>query len=108
MDDIIEIDPRFYILSGLTSALERDELIIVGTYGENREREALGFFSVVVDPFNEQQVSYSDFSSLEHFLDYLPPKRAKKIKQKASRQKTLGQQPNYTQHVAPLPHRGTC
>ncbi len=102
MDDLIEIDPKFSVLSGLTSTLERDELIIVGTYAEGLSREALGFFSVVVDPFHEQSVSYTDFSSLEHFLDYLPPRRAEKIKLKASKQRALGLLPNYTTHIVPF------
>ncbi len=102
IDDVIDVDPKYSILSGLTSALERDEMIILGTYGENNERQALGFFSVVVDPFNEQAVSYTDLSSLQHLLDYLPGKKSGKIKEKAQKQKNLSHLPNYKAYVVPI------
>lgn len=102
IDDFIDIDPRFSILSGLTSTLEREEMIIVGTYGEGNGKQALGLFSTTVDPFNEQAVTYTDFSSLEHFLDYLPEKKSGKIKTKAQKQKSLGRLPDYKANVFPF------
>ncbi len=102
MDDIINIDGQFTILTGLTSTLENDEMIIAGTYGETNGKQALGYYSVVVDPFNEQLVSYTDFSSLNHFLDYLPLRRADKIKTKTQKQKALGRQPDYKAYVVPF------
>ena len=102
MDDIINIDGQFSILTGLTSTLESDEMIIAGTYGDPNGKQALGYYSVVVDPFNEQLVTYTDFSSLNHFLDYLSPRRADKIKAKTRKQKTLGRQPDYKAYVVPF------
>ena len=102
MDDVINIDGQFTILTGLTSTLESDEMIIAGTYGETNNRQALGYYSVVVDPFNEQVVKYTDFSSLSHFLDYLSPRRADRIIAKTRKQKTLGHQPDYKAYVVPF------
>ena len=102
IDDIIDVDPKYTILAGLTSSLERDEMIIAGTYGEGGIKQALGVFSVVVDPFNDQPISYTDFCSLEHFLDYLSPRKAEKIKVRAQRQKTLGRLPDYKTYIVPL------
>ncbi len=102
IDDIIDVDARFTILNGLTSTLEREEMIIVGTYGEGGNKQALGFFSVVVDPFSEQEITYSDFSSLQHFLDYMPQRRADRIKIKARKEKTVGNVSDYQAYVVPL------
>ncbi len=102
IDDVILIDPPFNILSGLTSTLERDEMVIAGTYGIGTSKQASGFFSVVVDPFNEQPVTYIDLSSLEHTLDYLSPRKAEKTRAKALKQKTLGHIPDYKAYVIPF------
>ena len=61
MDDVIDVDPKITILSGLTSSLIRDEMIIVGTYGTGNGKLALGFYSVIVDPFNKQSISNAEF-----------------------------------------------
>ncbi|NOT75860.1 MAG: hypothetical protein HOP08_13120 [Cyclobacteriaceae bacterium] len=102
IDDNIDIDPRYSVLNGITSVLERDELMIVGTYAEGSGREALGLFSSVVDPFSEQMVNYIDFASMDHFLDYLGPKRAEDIKNKSQKLKTQGLLPNFTASVLPV------
>jgi hypothetical protein len=102
IDDIIEFDSKYTILSGLTSALENEEMIILGTYGQANDKRSYGFFSVVVDPFSNQTVSYTDFSSLSHFLDYLPENRAAKTRDKANRQKTLSRTPDYKAYVFPI------
>ena len=102
MDDAIRVEPRFTILTGLTNSLERDEMIIVGTYAEGTGKQASGFYSVVVDPFNDQAVTYTDFTTLSHFLDYLPPRKAEKIRTKAQQQRTLGRMPDYKTYVVPF------
>ena len=102
MDDVINIEGQFSILAGLTSTLENDEMIIAGTYGDYGGKQALGYFSVVVDPFTEQVVTYTDFCSINHFLDYHSPRRAEKIRAKARKQKSLGRQPDYKAYVVPF------
>ncbi len=102
IDDVIEIDPRFSILSGTTSRLIHDELMIVGTFGEGNQNQALGVYSAVVDPFSEQPVTYTDLASIDHFLDYLPEKKARKIKSKVAREKTEGKVPGYKANLLPI------
>lgn len=102
MDDVIDIDPRFTILAGLTSTLEREEMMIAGTYGEGPSKEALGFFTVVVDPFSEQAVTYTDLTSVDHFLDYLSPRKADKIKMRTQKERTAGRLPYYKEYVMPF------
>lgn len=102
IDDVIEIDPRFSILSGTTSRLIHDELMIAGTFGEGNQNQALGVYSVVVDPFSEQQVTYTDLASIDRFLDYLPEKKARKIKSKVNREKTQGKVPGYKANLLPI------
>lgn len=102
LDDIIEVDTRFTVLSGMTSRLILDDMMIVGTYGQGNGKEALGFYSMKVDPFGEQKVTYTDLPSIPHFLDYLPEKKAKKTLAKASREKLAGRIPKFKSNLLPI------
>ncbi|MBL7863671.1 MAG: hypothetical protein JNK10_02270 [Cyclobacteriaceae bacterium] len=102
VDDVIKVDQRFTILTGITSTLVQDEMMIMGTYAEGNGKQAAGIFSVVVDPFNEQEVTYTDLASIDHFLDYLPEKKAQKIRDKVSKNKASGKTPNYRANLLPI------
>lgn len=82
-DDIIEIDGKRSILSGITSTLKNDELLIAGTWTLGTSKQASGIYSVLADPFSDQPIKFYDFGSLEHFLDYQSPKRVAKLKEKS-------------------------
>lgn len=95
LDDAIEVESSKSILSGVTSTLVRDELMIAGTWSEGIGQQAAGFFSVMVDPYTEQKINYYDFPQLNHFLDHLSPKRAAKTKAKADHKRTQGKVPDF-------------
>jgi len=101
LDDVIEVDPDKVILSGFTSTLIRDELMIMGTWGEGTLKQAAGVFTVLVDPYTEQKVNYYDFAQLNHFLDYLKPKAAAKTKVKSENRRKLGKIPEFKAYVLP-------
>ncbi len=101
LDDVIEVDPDKVILSGFTSTLIRDELMIIGTWGEGTLKQAAGVFTVLVDPYTEQKISYYDFAQFNHFLDYLKPKAAAKTKMKSENRRKLGKIPEFKANVLP-------
>jgi hypothetical protein len=76
--------------------------MVMGTYGEGNGKQAVGIFSSMVDPFGDQPVTYTDLGSIEHFLDYLPEKKAQKIKAKIAKSKTAGKTPNYKANLLPI------
>jgi hypothetical protein len=100
MEDQIPIDPGKTIISGLTSSLVRDELLIAGTYAIGNSKTATGFFSVLADPFKEQPVHYYDFAQLNHFLDYLSAKRAEKIKTSSEKSRERSKNPEFKTNVS--------
>jgi len=102
LEDYIEIEKEKNILTGISSSLKREELIILGTYTEGVTTEALGYYSVLVDPFADQAINYFNFTTLEHLLDYLPQKRASKIKSKSKDRMEAGKNPDYKAHVIPI------
>ncbi len=99
MEDEIDVDQNKTILSGLTSALVRDELLIAGTYATGNSKMATGFFSVLADPFKEQPIHYYDFAQLNHFLDYLSAKRAEKVRTISRRFREKSRDPEFRASV---------
>lgn len=95
MEDQIDIDQEKSILTGITSSLQRDELLIAGTYTTGTSKQASGIFTVLADPFKDQTINYFDFAQLTHALDFMNPKRALKITEEARRDRTKGRDPEY-------------
>jgi hypothetical protein len=99
IDDAIDIDPGKSLLSGVTSTLLRDDLLVTGTWGLPNGRTALGIYTVLVDPFNKETVQYYDFSEFNHFLDFNSSRKAARIKAKANRRKKAGKLPSFSVYV---------
>lgn len=102
LEDYIEIEKDKHILTGISSGLKREELIIVGTYTEGATNVGLGFYSVMVDPFSEQKIHYTPFINLNYLLGYLPEKRAARIKSKSKERLDMGRSPDYKAHLLPI------
>jgi hypothetical protein len=100
VDDVIPIEEGKTVLEAVTSSLVRDEMIIIGTWTYGAGKQAAGIFSVVVDPFHDQQINFYDFSMLSHFFDYMKPKRVAKIKAKAEWRKSAGKTPEFRTYLA--------
>lgn len=101
LEDDIDVDDNKLILGGTTSSLAHDELLLAGVWGtgKNNTKQSTGIFTVLVDPFNKQPIRYYDFAELNHFLDYLPPKRVAKIKNKAEHRRSSEKPPVYRINV---------
>jgi hypothetical protein len=90
LEDAMAMEKDRTPLTGLTSALVKDELIVIGTYGIGNSKQSQGYYSTMIDPYSEQPVRYTDFTEFQHLLDYLGEKKATKVKQVAERQKKQG------------------
>ncbi|MBA4053747.1 MAG: hypothetical protein C0490_03460, partial [Marivirga sp.] len=101
-EDIVPIDEQKTLQTGLTSGLEREDLAIVGTWGERNSKQSIGFYFMTVDPFNEQQIKYIDFGQLFHYTDFLSAKRAERIKLNSQNDAKEGKIPNFTSYVMPF------
>ncbi len=99
-DESIEIDGKRSILSGITSTLMNDELLISGTWTVGTSKQASGIYSVLADPFSDQPIKFYDFGGLERFLEYQSPKRAAKLKQKSLQAKTAGTIPDFKAYAS--------
>lgn len=87
--------------NGISSTLKRDDLLILGTCGRKNTRTSNGIYSVAINPFNEEKLKPIYFGELEHYLDYLKPKRAAAIKQKTKRALERNKIPEYSSYLTP-------
>jgi hypothetical protein len=100
-DDNIEIDAKRAILSGITSTLVNDELLITGTWTEGTSKQASGIYAVMADPFSDQTIKFYDFGSLQNFLEYqASPKRITRLKEKSKEAKEAGAIPDFKTYTS--------
>ena len=102
LEDIIPVDDDKSLQNSLTSTLKREELMLLGTWGDKQGKQSLGFFTLTVDPFRDQKVNYLHFGLMDSFLAYLNPKRADKIKNSTSQSLADGRKPSFSAHVMPF------
>ena len=99
VEDEIPIEEEKVILSGASSILEHDEVLIAGAYGYNNSKQASGIFSCQVDPFSEQTMRFTEFHQLRHFFDYMSDKKSDKVREKAIQRTAYGRIPEYRTNV---------
>ena len=102
LEDIVPIDEDKSLQTSISSTLERDELLVLGTWGDKQGKQSAGFFSLSIDPFHEQKITYHHFGEMDHYLDYLNPKRADRIKASTKDDLREGHRPAFTSYVMPF------
>ena len=102
LEDVVPVDEDKSLQNSLTSNLEREELLLLGTWGDRQGKQSLGFFSVPIDPFSNQKVNYFHFGTLDNFLKYLSDKRAEKIKNSTQEAVADGRKPSFSSYVMPF------
>jgi hypothetical protein len=102
LEDIVPLGDNRMLQTAISSALERDELMVLGTWGDRQGRQASGFFSLPVDPFSDQKINYINFGELKHFTDYLNSKRAARIKENANEAVAQDRIPSFSAYVMPF------
>lgn len=101
LEDIVPIEEDITLQTGISSTLQREDLMILGTWSLKNSRQSSGFFALPIDPFRDQRISYYNFGQLEHFLDYLPQKRASRIKESTREDLKEGKRPSFSSYVIP-------
>lgn len=102
LEDIVPIDEDKTLQNSLSSTLEREELLLLGTWGDKQGKQSLGFFSLSVDPFSQQKINYFHFGMMDNFLEYLNARRAAKIKESTRDAIADGRKPSFSSYVMPF------
>ncbi|NBW35915.1 MAG: hypothetical protein EBR30_13005 [Cytophagia bacterium] len=101
LEDMIETEGSNTVFNAISSNLYRDDLLLMGTWGRRTSDRALGFYTTLVNPFEEQKTQLAQFGSLQHYLDYLKPRRADKIKTKTKAALLAGKVYEFTNNAIP-------
>ncbi|MBX2967299.1 MAG: hypothetical protein KF845_14230 [Cyclobacteriaceae bacterium] len=101
LQDISPVEENFFIQTGISSSLIREDLRIFGTWGSRNSKQSLGFYSIAVDPFNDQKLNLVAFGELNHYLDYQNEKRAAKIKERTQSLLKQNRLPDFMNYVMP-------
>lgn len=102
LEDIVPIEDDRSLQTSISSQLVREDLLVLGSWGDRQGKQSLGFFSLQVDPFNEQKIKFFHFGELEHFTDYLNPKRAARIRENTKEDVLENRKPSFTAYVMPF------
>ncbi len=102
IEDVVPIDHNKSLQTCITSTLIREELMVMGTWSDRQSKQSSGFFTLAVDPFNEQKINYIDFAKLNHYLDYIKPSRAHRIKESSEKDIQAGRNPAFANYVMPF------
>lgn len=101
LEDVVNISEDRTLQSSITSRLEREDLLIAGTWGDKQGKQSAGFYALPVDPFSSQQITFLPFGEMDHFTDYLSPKRSQRIKDNARKEAQDGKKPSFITYVQP-------
>lgn len=101
LEDVVSIGDKRTLQTGLTSMLVREDLILLGTWGEGNAKQSNGFFALPVDPFSDQKIQYTAFGELDHYLDHMKESRARRIRDNTQEVLRNGGIPNYINYVMP-------
>lgn len=102
LEDVIPVDDDKSLQNSITSALRREELMMLGTWGDKQGKQSLGFFSLTIDPFRDQKVNYTYFGLMDDFLSYMNPKRAARIRKSTRESLDNGRKPSFSHYVMPF------
>lgn len=106
---VVDLEDEYRVLSAVSTGFINGNLAIAGIFGGKNSYYAQGIYFALVKPQGQDNLTgYIDFVDLEHFFDYMRPKRAARIKRKIKRRRQAGKEYKYTTrlllnkvHVAP-------
>lgn len=102
LEDLTNLDDNAIVYNGITSTLQREDMMIVGTWGKLNSKQASGFYALPVNPFDDQKIKRIHFAELSHYLDYLKPKRAASITAKTLTDIENDKIPDFTNYAMPF------
>jgi hypothetical protein len=102
LEDITVVDKNIELHTGISSTLEKEDLLILGSWGKLNSKQANGFYAFPVNPYREKKINWGYFAQLNRYLDYLKPKKAAAIKEKTMKSLEKGSTPEFTNYIMPF------
>lgn len=102
LEDIVPMNDNRSLQTGISSTLEHEELVVMGTWGHKQDRQSTGFFILHIDPFHDQKIHYFYLTRLSHYLDRFKTTRAKHLKDKAEDDIVADRDPDFSEYIMPF------
>jgi hypothetical protein len=102
LETFAAVEENISLQTTISSTLKREDMIVMGTWGQRNGKQSSGIFTWPVDPFTEQPIKYLYSGEFNKFLDYLSVKRAKRIKDKTREQLKEQRRPDFTTYAIPF------
>ncbi|MDL5049276.1 hypothetical protein QQ054_24995 [Oscillatoria amoena NRMC-F 0135] len=102
LEDVIAIEGKKSLQTAVVSSLIRDDLMLLGTWGSMNSKQSAGFYAVPVDPFSDQQITYTAFAEMSNYLSYLKEAKRKRITQNTKVALQAGKIPDFINYIRPL------
>jgi hypothetical protein len=102
LEDIVPVNEDYALQTIMSSTLVREELMVLGTWGDRQGKQSKGFFSLPVNPFADQKANFIAFGELQHSTDYLSPKRSARIKENTKEDLADQRIPGFTAYTVPF------
>lgn len=102
LEDIVPMDDNRSLQTVISSTLEHEELVVMGTWGHKQDRQSTGFFVLHIDPFHDQKIHYFYLTRLSHYLDRFKPARAKHLKDKGEDDILADRDPDFSEYIMPF------
>jgi hypothetical protein len=98
-DNIKSENPKISFLSGTTNSFQTNDLIVTGNYGPHNGKMSSGIYFLKLDPSGRQNIRYIDFGAMEHFFDYMKPKRKERVLRKIRQKKSEGKRDYFKSYL---------
>lgn len=82
IDERYEFDNNWRALNGRVIIGSNNRVLISGSYATNNSFYSQGFYFGSLVPGKDLSMKYIGFTEIDHFFDYMSPKRASRIKSK--------------------------
>lgn len=99
LEDSSPVEEDYFLQTGIASSLIREDMMVLGTWGNRNSKQSLGFYALSVDPFKEQKLRVTAFGQLNEYLSYQTEKRAAKIKERTEALLKQNRLPDFTNYV---------
>lgn len=96
----IEMSNDYSVMDGKCTGFVDGNIAISGTYGRTVSSYSQGIYFVIVKPEGQKDiVRYFNYADLEHFFDYMGPRRSARIKRKIESKISKGKEFRYSSRL---------
>ncbi len=102
IEDEYDVNNQVKLHTGTSSSLIRDDMLLVGTFGNKVSNQSYGLFTAIVDPFKDEDINFIHYHKIEEFFDYMGEKKARKYKRRVEKLRQKGKDLEFSTNLIPV------